>query len=154
MVQTFSIRSEQIARYLGTAFLNASQIVIISPWVSDVKIRFPETDQLDDRELLLSQAVNKLNVDVTFVVDPANDDHNRTRPQAILPRLSDYVEVETVENLHAKAIVTDQIIYQGSANVTYNGLNVNIELCDLRENEYRDVNKFLKDRIGLEVENS
>lgn len=151
MVQTFSIRSEQIARYLGTAFLNTSQIVIISPWVSDVTVRFPETDQLDDRELLLSQAVNKLNVDVIFVVDPANDDHNRRRPQAILPKLSDYVEIETVENLHAKAIVTDQIIYQGSANVTYNGLNVNVELCDLRENEYRDVNEFLRDRIGLEI---
>lgn len=68
MARTFSIRSEQIARYLGTAFINAARIVIVSPWVSDITVKFPETDQIDNRELLLSQTVNQLDVNVTFVV--------------------------------------------------------------------------------------
>ncbi|WP_254863106.1 phospholipase D-like domain-containing protein [Halovivax gelatinilyticus] len=151
MVQTFSIRSDQIARYLGSAFLNATRIVIVSPWVSDIKVKVPETDQIDDRELLLSQAVNQFDVNVTFVVDPANNAHNRLRAQALLPKVSSHATIETVDNLHAKAIVTDQILYQGSANVTYHGLNVNVELCDLRENEYEDANDFLRERIGLEL---
>lgn len=151
MVQTFSIRSEQIARYLGTAFLNTARIVIISPWVSDITVRFPDTDQIDDRELLLSQAVKQLDVVVTLIVDPDNADHNWERTQALLPRVSSYAAIENVENLHAKAIVTDRTLYQGSANLTYYGLNVNVELCDIRENEYEDIDSLLSDRLGLEI---
>lgn len=151
MVRTFSIHSKQISEYLGSAFLNSARIAVVSPWISDIIVRFPDSDQTKERELQLSQAVSRFDVDVTFVVDPAQDQHNRFRSRAILPRIQDDATIRAVENLHAKAIVTDQILYQGSANVTHRGLNINVELCDLRENEYGDVDTFLRQRLGLVV---
>ncbi|WP_226006003.1 hypothetical protein [Natrinema salinisoli] len=151
MARTFSIHSDLIASFLGTAFLNAERIAIVSPWVSDITVQFPETDQLSERQLQLSEAVRFFDVDVWFVVDPAQDDHNRLRPAALLPRVSDVAYIKEVENLHAKAIVTDQVLYQGSANVTYRGLNINIELCDIRENECGSISGFLEDRLQIDL---
>jgi hypothetical protein len=149
MVRTFSIHSEEIAKFLGTAFLNADQMAVVSPWVSDITVRFPNSDRVPDRKLRFSEAVQTLDVDVEVFVDPNQDDHNRKKPSSLLPQISGHVSIHEIDNLHAKAIVTEQVLYQGSANVTYNGLNVNIELCDIRENEHGDVDRFLERRLGI-----
>ncbi|NUC74772.1 hypothetical protein HTZ84_21145 [Haloterrigena sp. SYSU A558-1] len=151
MARTFSIHSDLIASFLGTAFLNAERIAIVSPWVSDITVRFPETDQLSARQLQLSEAVRFFDTDVWFIVDPAQADHNQLRPAALLPRVSDVARIKEVENLHAKAIVTDQVLYQGSANITYRGLNINVELCDIRENECGSISAFLEDRLQIDL---
>lgn len=150
MVRTFSIHSDEIAKFLGTAFLNADRMAVVSPWVSDITVRFPESDRIPERELLFSEAVATLNVDVEVFVDPDQDHHNRCKPTSLLPRITGHASIHQMEGLHAKAIVTDQVLYQGSANMTYNGLNVNIELCDIRENEHGDVDRFLKRRLGID----
>lgn len=149
MVRTFSIHSEEIAKFLGTAFLNAERMAVVSPWVSDITVRFPECDLVADRGLRFSEAVAKLDVEVEVFVDPNQAHHNRDKPTSLLPRISGQVPVHEVEDLHAKAIVTDRVLYQGSANMTYNGLNVNVELCDIRENEHGDVDRFLERRLGI-----
>lgn len=149
MVQTFSIPSEEIAQFLGTAFLNADRIAIVSPWVSDITVRFPDSDRISTQELLFSQAVQTLDVDVEMFVDPEQDYHNRHKPTSLLPRISGHASIHDIDGLHAKAIVTNQVLYQGSANMTYRGLNINVELCDIRENEYDDIDMFLKRRLGI-----
>jgi hypothetical protein len=149
MVRTFSIHSEEIAKFLGTALLNADQMVVISPWVSDITVRFPDSDRIPDQRLRFSEAVQTLDVNVEMFVDPDQNHHNRRKPTSLLPRISDHVPIHEIDGLHAKAIVTNQVLYQGSANMTYNGLNVNIELCDIRENEYGDVDQFLERRLGI-----
>lgn len=152
MARTFSIPSNQIASFLGTAFLNAEKIVFVSPWVSDITVRFPESDQLAERELQLSQAVRRFDAEVWFIVDPEQSPHNIDRPSAFLPRISDIAHIKNVENLHAKAVVTDRILYQGSANLTYRGLNINTELCDIRENENGSVDEFLEEKLQIELD--
>ena len=149
MVQTFSIPSEVITKFLGTVFLNADRVAVVSPWVSDITIRFPNSDRVSQRKMLFSEAVTQLDVDVEIFVDPNQDHHNRQKHTSLLPKISGRVPITEVEDLHAKAVVTDQVLYQGSANITYNGLNVNIELCDIRENEHGDVNRFLNRRLGI-----
>lgn len=149
MARTFSIRSNLIASFLGTAFLNAERIVIVSPWVSDITVEFPENDQVSERQMQLSDAVRTFDVDVEIIVDPEQSDHNQVRPSALLPRVSDRVRIREVDNLHAKAIVTERVLYQGSANVTYRGLNINIELCDIRENEHGSVDAFLEEKLQI-----
>lgn len=149
MVRTFSIHSEEIAKFLGTAFLNADQMAVVSPWVSDITVRFPNSDRVPDRKLLFSEAVQTLDVDLEVFVDPHQNHHNRRKPTSLLPQISGHVLIHEIDGLHAKAIVTDRVLYQGSANMTYNGLNINIELCDIRENELGDVDKFLERRLGI-----
>lgn len=150
MVRTFSIHSEKIAKFLGAIFLNADQMVVVSPWVSDITVRFPETGRVSRRELLFSEAVSELDVDVQMFVDPNQEHHNRNKPSSLLPKISGSATIHEVDGLHAKAIITDYILYQGSANMTYNGLNINIELADIRENEYGDINQFLEHQLGIE----
>ena len=149
MARTFSIPSSHLSRFIGTAFLNAERIVVVSPWVSDVTITFPETEGDLDREMSFSDAVREFDVDVTVIVDPEQRQHNRVRGRALLPRIEEFVTIRNVDNLHAKAIVTDTVLYLGSANMTYRGLNVNIELCEIRENGYQNIDKFLADRLGI-----
>lgn len=152
MPQTFAIRSNEIASFLGTALLSTDEIAVISPWVSDIQLEFPTTNRFTSRDLplTLSEAVRKLDdTSVSFYVDPENDDHNRDRSYALLPRIKDHAEIHEIDNLHAKAILTDGLVYQGSANLTYNGLNVNVELCDIRENEFGSIPRFLSERLGI-----
>jgi phosphatidylserine/phosphatidylglycerophosphate/cardiolipin synthase-like enzyme len=150
MVRTFSIHSEEIAKFLGTALLNADQMAVVSPWVSDITVRFPDSNRIPDQRLRFSEAVQALDIDLEVFVDPDQDHHNRRKPTSLLPRISGHVPVHEIDGLHAKAIVTDRVLYQGSANMTYNGLNVNIELCDIRENEHGDVDQFLENRLGID----
>ena len=149
MVRTFSIHSEELAKFLGTVFLNADRIAVVSPWVSDITVQFPDSNRASAQKLQFSEAVRTLDVDVEVFVDPNQDHHNRRKPTSLLPRISGHVAIHEIDGLHAKAIVTDQVLYQGSANMTYNGLNVNIELCDIRENEHGDIDQFLKYRLGI-----
>lgn len=149
MVRTFSIHSEEIAKFLGTALLNTDQMAVVSPWISDITVRFPDSDRIPDRKLQFSEAVQTLDVDLEVFVDPNQNYHNRGKPNSLLPQISDHVPIHEIHGLHAKAIVTEQVLYQGSANMTYNGLNVNIELCDIRENEHGDVDQFLECRLGI-----
>jgi hypothetical protein len=151
MGQTFSIHSEELATFLGTAFLNANQMTILSPWISDITVQFPTTDRIQTREMVLSDAIQRFDVDVTVVVSPEAADHNWERRHALLPKIEEHVEIRSFDNLHAKAVVTDSILYLGSANITYNGLNKNLELCELMENTYADVATFLAERLDIQA---
>lgn len=149
MARTFSIRSEEIAKFLGTAFLNAEELTIVSPWVSDITVWLPETGSEQATERQLSSLIRESEVEVTFIVSPDAKDHNWDKPSSLLPKIQDVVAIQHVENLHAKAIVTDTILYQGSANITYNGLNINVELCNVQENPFGDTDTYLDERLGL-----
>lgn len=149
MARTFSIPSSTLSRFIGTAFINADRIVVVSPWVSDITITFPETEGDLDKEMSFSDAVREFDVEVTVIVDPEQRQHNRIRRQALLPKIEESVTIRNVDNLHAKAIITNTVLYLGSANMTYRGLNVNIELCEIRENSYRDTDKFLEEQLGI-----
>lgn len=149
MARIFSIRSEEIAKFLGTAFLNAEAITIVSPWVSDITVWLPETGSEQATERKLSKLIRESEVEVTFIVSPDASDHNWEKSNSLLPKIQDVVTIRQVENLHAKAIVTDTILYQGSANITYNGLNINVELCNVQENPFDDTDTYLDERLGL-----
>ncbi|MEZ3142744.1 phospholipase D-like domain-containing protein [Halobaculum sp. MBLA0143] len=65
-------------------------------------------------------------------------------------RLPERVRVESVDDLHAKAIVTPEFRYVGSANITRGGLRDNRELCEVVENEYGSVEAFLDAELQLD----
>jgi len=117
--------------------------------VSDITLTFPETEEDIDREMSFSDAVQEFDVDVTVIVDPENSQHNQIRRHALLPKIEESVTIRNIENLHAKAVITDSILYLGSANMTYRGCNVNIELCEIRENSFGDVDEFLASRLNI-----
>lgn len=55
----------------------------------------------------------------------------------------------TIDDLHAKAVVSPELVYVGSANITHSGLTVNRELCEIMENEYGSVSDYLDAELGI-----
>jgi len=95
----------------------------------------------------LLEAVPELpDTEVTFVVR-TGEDHN----EYIRDRLPEGVEMITIDDLHAKVVVCDEYAYLGSANITHGGLTVNRELCEIIENEYTDVERYLEAELDIEL---
>lgn len=147
MVQAFSLTSESLSYFIGYTLLHAPRTVIVSPWLSNVDLRFPVNEHLKSRQMTLLDAVSKLpDTEVTFVVRKG-EQHNKY----IEDRLPENVDIIAVENLHAKVVVCDEYAYLGSANITRGGLTVNRELCEIIENEYSDTETYLEAELDLSL---
>jgi len=80
-----------------------------------------------------------------YTILTSEDSHN----EYLIDRVNDIATVERIEDLHAKAIVTDDLVYIGSANITQSGVGKNIELAQVVENEYVDAAAFVDEELPL-----
>jgi phosphatidylserine/phosphatidylglycerophosphate/cardiolipin synthase-like enzyme len=150
MKRAFSLTSDSLAYFIGYTLVHAPRVVIVSPWISDVTVRLPITDEVSDRHLRLSKAISALpETEVTLVVQ-TGESHN----DYIDSRLPEWVEVLRVDDLHAKAVVSPEYVYLGSANITRGGLEVNRELCEVIENKYESVEGYLAAELDVELPES
>ena len=147
MVRAFSLTSDTLGYFLGYTLVHAPRVAIVSPWMSDVDIRLPATNRMDRRRLRLSEALEALDDTDVLIVVRSGEEHN----EYLKDRLPARVEFVELPDLHAKAIVTAEFVYLGSANITRGGLEVNRELCEIIENEYGDVEEYLREELRLDV---
>ena len=146
MTRTFSLPSEALGFYLGYALYHYDEVAIVSPWVSDVQVTFPVNDLDLDRRLYLSEAIDELSEGTKVKLYlRSGQDHNHY----ITSKLDDSVDTQMVDDLHAKAIVTPESVYVGSANVTLGGLSINRELCQLVENDYDSIEAYIAAELEL-----
>lgn len=146
MVRAFSLPSSGLSYFIGYSLVHAQRVAICSPWLSDVELRFPLTDKLSNRRLSLSAAIRELNTDVDFYVRTGEQHNDYMR--SLVSRMGN-TSMTTVDDLHAKAVVSPELVYVGSANITHSGLTVNRELCEIMENEYGSVSAYLDAELGL-----
>lgn len=147
MTRVFTLPSDELAYFIGYTLLHADRVVLVSPWLSDVELRFPVNDQTSSRELLLSEAITELeDTEVTFLIN-GNEDHN----DYIRNRVEQHAEIIDVRDLHAKAVITDDWVYAGSANITRRGLLVNRELCKIAENEHNDTITYVTEELNVDL---
>jgi len=145
MTRAFTLPSDELAYFIGYTLLHADRVVLVSPWLSDVELRFPVNDQTSSRELLLSDAITELgDTDVTFLIN-GNEDHN----DYIKNRVEQHAGIVDVRDLHAKAVITDDWVYAGSANITRRGLLINRELCKIVENDHNDIDTYVHEELGI-----
>lgn len=145
MTRAFSLPSNGLRYLLGYSLVHADRVVICSPWLSDVDILLPLGTEIDSRrKVKLSRAVETFDTPVDVYVRAGEEAHNHY----VLSRL-DAANVTVDERLHAKAIVTDEYVYVGSANITRGGLLTNRELCTIMENEYEDAAAFVAAELEL-----
>lgn len=146
MTRTFSLPSEGLGFYLGHALIHYDKVAIISPWVSDVQVIFPVNNREMAKRQYLSEAIDELADETTVKIYlRSGQDHNHY----ITSKLDEAVDVKMVDDLHAKAIVTPESVYVGSANVTLGGLSINRELCQLVENEYESIEDYIAAELDL-----
>ena len=146
MGQAFSLPSSGLRYLLGHALVYNDHIAICSPWLSDVDVRLPLAPGVDDRRTKLAAAISEFGttVDVYIRPDESSNEYALNRLGGIKN-----VNVTKVPNLHAKAIVTSDYVYVGSANITLGGLLTNLELCKLVENQYVDVEGYVQEELNL-----
>jgi len=146
MGQAFSLPSSALQYLLGHALVYSDHIAICSPWLSDVDVRLPLAPGVDDRRTKLAAAIRELDTTVDVYVRP-----DESTNEYALNRLSglENVTVSKVVDLHAKAVVTRNYVYVGSANITRRGLLTNLELCKVIENQHMNVGKYLQKELDL-----
>ncbi|WP_123537866.1 phospholipase D-like domain-containing protein [Halosimplex salinum] len=139
--------SNELAYFIGYTLIHADRVVLVSPWLSDVELRFPVNDQISRRELLLSEAVAELtDTDITFLIN-GTEDHN----DYIKSRVERNATIVDVPDLHAKAVITDDWVYAGSANITRRGLLINRELCKIVTNDHNDADTYVQEEIHISL---
>lgn len=150
MTRAFSLTSESLSYFVGFALLHSDRTVIVSPWLSDVTLNFPVNDRFPERDVRLLEALEKLpEKDVELFVR-TGEQHN----EYVKNRLPDHVALHEVDDLHAKAVVCDEFVYMGSANITHGGLTLNRELCEIVENDHESARAYVRENLGLEVESA
>ncbi|WP_049969014.1 phospholipase D-like domain-containing protein [Haloferax prahovense] len=94
--------------------------------------------------MTLSEALEQFETTIDIYVREG-ESHN----SYALSRLEDLATIFEVDDLHAKAVVTDGYVYIGSANITRGGLLTNRELCEVIENQYDSVDAYLRSELDL-----
>ncbi len=146
MVRAFSLPSSGLSYFIGYSLVHAQRVAICSPWLSDVELRFPVSDKLSSRRLSLSAAIHELETDVDFYVRKGEQHNDYMR--SLVSRMGN-TSMTIVDDLHAKTVVSPELVYVGSANITHSGLTVNRELCEIMENEYGSVSTYLDVELDL-----
>ena len=146
MTRTFSLTSDGLSTYIGYALYSSDEVALVSPWVSDITVKLPVNNEFDDRRMLLSEAIRKLEGDtrVTVLIRSGEEHNNYIRGE-----LSETVQVHSIHDLHAKCVVAPKHVYTGSANITRGGLHINRELCQINENPYGSVSGYLREELDL-----
>ena len=146
MTRTFSLTSDGLSTYIGYALYSSDEVALVSPWISDITVKLPVNDVFDDRRMLLSEAVRKLEGKTRVnVLIRAGEEHNNY----IRSELAETVQVHSIDDLHAKCVVAPEHVYTGSANITRGGLYINRELCQINENPYTSVSEYLREELSL-----
>jgi phosphatidylserine/phosphatidylglycerophosphate/cardiolipin synthase-like enzyme len=108
----------------------------------------PVNDRFDRREVRLLDALDVLSEKEFHLLVRAGEEHN----DYIRDRLPDGIHLYEIDDLHAKAVISDEFVYMGSANITRGGLTLNRELCEVLENEYGSAASYLSEKLELDVE--
>lgn len=148
MVRAFSLTSESLSYFLGFALIHSDPVIIVSPWLSDVNLKLPINDRFVNREVRLLEVLNTLSKKDMYLLVREDEEHN----EYIKNRLPQHVQLHEIADLHAKAVVCDEFVYMGSANITHGGLILNRELCEVLENEYGSAKEYISQKLEFDVD--
>lgn len=147
MTRAFSLTSESLSYFIGFALLHSGSTIIVSPWLSDVMLRLPLNNRFEGREIRLLKAIEEFDEKDIHLVVRTGEHHNKY----IKNRLPDHATFHEMDDLHAKAVICDEFVYLGSANITHGGLTLNRELCEVIENDHESARAYVKANLGFDV---
>lgn len=146
MENSFYFESNALNYIIGHFLLFERNIIFVSPWISNIEIKLPHNNRIDKKTMRLDDLIKLLKENISSIIvskDKFND--------FFLKRIPSDLDIKKIEDLHAKAIISDDIIYMGSANITRGGTKKNKELCQLQRNPYSDSKIFLERRMGIKI---
>lgn len=142
-MRSTSLHSKALNYFLGTVILTEDKIAIISPWISDIEVKFPINNKIDSDKLNLIDSMKEFEKE--FIIFTNRDEHNNY----VESRLPEDVRVHKDEKVHMKMIVTETVVYLGSANITKTGTSNSKEICQIQMNPYHNVEEYLHKETEL-----
>lgn len=123
-----------------------SVIYIIAPWI-DVEVEFSFTWLYAPKTFSLLEIADKFrerNIQTVFIFSKEEEDNN-INVKSIRTLSMHNFQFYFVRNLHAKAIVGQRIMYIGSANITYSGMNRNAEAVTIERvvSQYNSLSQLI-----------
>jgi hypothetical protein len=117
--------------YLTTS--ENQEVFIVSPWIDvNVLLSLPWIDNNYTITLLdlVLQYKSKRNIESHFIFSDSDTDNKLNQKSSYLLR-REGIGSKGLKNLHMKAVAGQRLLYHGSANITYSGMNLNSELVTL-----------------------
>lgn len=122
----------------------------MSPWINvNLELNLPKDcfrDKVSGRRIKLINLIKIIrgskNVNTVFYIKSKSENE-----QSIKILKENGFTVHIIEYLHDKAIISDKLIYRGSANITESGIYKNIEGCRLEKCE-TSPEEYLREIIG------
>jgi len=123
-------------RYFGSILvqmilLEENHIIIMSPYISNFDVEIPKNPYSKEKKFLdflfeYSQK-NKLKLSIYTIESTVNS------IKQICEKYFDNCDniFHIKNNIHKKCVITSELFYQGSANLTFSGTNINLELCQI-----------------------
>ncbi|MEM0134890.1 MAG: phospholipase D-like domain-containing protein [Thermoplasmatales archaeon] len=135
-MEFFSFRGEHLSYLIPTIYLltpEKEKVYIISPWLNASVLLFKSweypTKKVSLLELCLEERIRGVDTEI-FTSDMSNDDEYT---QGSLEQFKkDGFKVSVMKELHIKAVLGYNLLYLGSANITYNGIYRNRENVTIR----------------------
>jgi phosphatidylserine/phosphatidylglycerophosphate/cardiolipin synthase-like enzyme len=122
-------------------------VYFISPWI-DVHVELVTTWPDNEKCILLidlAKHFRESKIDSVFLFSKGQE-YNELNSRSIKTLSKENFKYDFVDNLHAKAVVGKRLMYMGSANITYSGMNRNEEAVNISYVNNQEV--VLKQLIG------
>jgi len=131
-----------------------SEIVIVSPWISNVTLCPPIFDDNQKSTIRLDEMIARLALThkIHFTILYRDRDYRlNSAIKTISDRAANSLTLRKITHLHAKMIVTEAFALEMSANLLWTSLYRNVESCTLLVNKYRNARQYVEAKLSLVI---
>jgi hypothetical protein len=153
--------SKALPRLIPELIMSAprsSEVVIVSPWIQPLLLKPPVTGSNGNwhtkkemsLQFFLRYVIEMLDLKLALVVRELDRGVERVT-QDIVRRHPNSISISEEPFLHAKAVVTNTLVLQMSANLIPTSLYRNIENCNFMKNTYGNARKFARSQLKIRM---
>lgn len=132
-IKSYGLKSKSLAFFLAEFMaIETSQVFIISPFISQFPI--PPIDlefKLGQEQFTSFFGAISMLQKRGIKIEIFTTDGYVSRIIDAIGKESKNISIKIINKLHEKFFITSNYFYKGSANLTYSGLNANLENCEI-----------------------
>lgn len=127
------------------------QIAIVSPWVNDLKLNFPNPLRGTHYPPYLSTLLDYLIVERNISISVYYRDDEENDLSKILEGMTNPTNLKLIQRQtsHAKGVATPDLILHGSVNLLWRSFNLNEENVAIDPNDYASVQQAVAGAFNI-----
>lgn len=127
------------------------QIAIVSPWVNDLPMVFPNPLRGEQYPPYLSTLLDYLIVERSIKITVYYRDDEKNDLENIRNSMKNQSKIKMVRRMttHSKGVATPELILHGSPNILWRSFNVNEENVAIERNAYSSVQRAVENAFNI-----